>query len=317
LGVQRLSRFSLHTASKVPFATNYAFVEVRFLLDLAEEWLFPVTAKGKVDAAAARTELAKLALASLNGEESLEEVQSHIIAEVMRLNYGQGSKNPMESVGFFARISPSSAAPAAAALSASAPASADQAEPSSAIVAFRIAKEHVSALLPARFEENTLRVFCTSQKEEVIAACRVAFDRWVTRYTGGRSSLASSASHAAAAAASSSSSGASSGASGRGGVATPAAGSPFAARRRSSPAEAGSAPATTYTPWNRPKVAAMSPIMEMNKFPAKRGRAVPKEADSCPPSSSDSKAPSPHRPVMAGGREDLGKRSCQVSMSQA
>lgn len=130
-------------------------------LPLAETWLFEVSARGRIDTAKVATEVVAFMNANLAGRSVDTDA---IVVDAVRLNYGQGASNPMESVGFIRRQD--GASEAAGALP----------------VAFRIAKDHVSALLPSHFEENTLRVFCKDGAPEVRAAASAAFKRWCARY---------------------------------------------------------------------------------------------------------------------------------------
>ena len=136
-----------------------------------------MTSKGRVDVAAVKADLARMAeehslgtpprrgAAARGAEAAGDGFAEHLIVDVARLNYGKGATNPMESVGFFSR-----------------PDAAGESGPRE-LKAFRIPKDRVSALLPGTFEENTIRVYCRSQDERVIEAARAAFQKWSARYT--------------------------------------------------------------------------------------------------------------------------------------
>ncbi|KAA0156370.1 hypothetical protein FNF29_01163 [Cafeteria roenbergensis] len=154
----------------------YPFVG-QIVLPPPKTWLFDVTPRGRVDAVKVASELVAFMNATLEGQSVSTDA---IVVDALRLNYGQGASNPMENVGFISRKDESS-------------------EVAGALpVAFRIAKDHVSALLPNHFEENTLRVFCKDDAPKVRAAALAAFQRWCARYvpSTGRSPPASSSAHA-------------------------------------------------------------------------------------------------------------------------
>lgn len=217
---------------------------------VAETWLFDVTPRGRVDAVKVASELVAFMNATLEGQSVSTDA---IVVDALRLNYGQGASNPMENVGFISRKDESS-------------------EVAGALpVAFRIAKDHVSALLPNHFEENTLRVFCKDDAPKVRAAALAAFQRWCARYvpSTGRSPPASSSAHADSGRLEGTSAGCRSvppgdPAAAAAGPAAKCTGSPE--RRMSAPctpANPGSAPATAHASIHRGNSSCrMSPIFE-------------------------------------------------------
>lgn len=218
------------------------------------QWLFPRTARGRVDETAVHDSIAEDAAAHLRTAHAMELPPNVIIVDVVRLNYGQGQVNPMENVGFYSRVDVlfggmPAAAEASSSMSAAPESSLMMARPIVVRKAFRIPKTHVSALLPQEFEENTLRVFCKSKDLRVIEAVHEGFRRWTARFVPDRAPRMT----AAPASRSSSMSGSSAAAS------TPRADSPAAAPSspRAIPAGdasaivAGSAPPTVRAPKRR------------------------------------------------------------------
>jgi len=244
------------------------------LLTTADKWLFAVTPKGRVDEARFRHSVVALTAGGLEraGWEAgaaAAEAERSVIVDAVRLNYGQGATNPMESVGFIPRASagsPDCPGPAAGSLT---------------LKAFRIAKEHVSALLPSRFEENTVRAFVRSSDPVVIAATAEAFRKWYFSNVVSKERPLPAASAAPA--------------------------SPEKTRGAAhGPSDPGSAPPTVHAPRSRGDFSRMSPLPELEAAPiraAKRGR----QGDSdCDDQSRDSPA-AEHGP---------GRRAARLFMSQ-
>ncbi|CAL8367962.1 unnamed protein product [Lota lota] len=75
-----------------------------------------------------------------------------LIVNVIRMDYGKGEENPIDHVGFYSKRDPNRA--------------------------FQIPRGQVSTLLPERFEEWLIQVYCKRTDEESLGAARERFVQW-------------------------------------------------------------------------------------------------------------------------------------------
>uniref|UniRef100_A0A670JYW1 HD domain-containing protein n=1 Tax=Podarcis muralis TaxID=64176 RepID=A0A670JYW1_PODMU len=79
------------------------------------------------------------------------------IVDVIKMDYGMKKKNPVNNVGFYSKYNHKKA--------------------------FKISKEQVSQLLPEKFEEQQIRVYCKAADEETIRDAKKYFDQWCESLT--------------------------------------------------------------------------------------------------------------------------------------
>uniref|UniRef100_A0A670JSF9 Deoxynucleoside triphosphate triphosphohydrolase SAMHD1 n=1 Tax=Podarcis muralis TaxID=64176 RepID=A0A670JSF9_PODMU len=104
-------------------------------------------------------EIAKSQPSTLSHKPGLKPEDFIVDVRIISLNmdYGMKKKNPVNNVGFYSKYNR------------------DEAD--------KISKEQVSQLLPEKFEEQRIRVYCKAADEETISDARKYFDQWCKSLT--------------------------------------------------------------------------------------------------------------------------------------